>query len=163
MSILSALAVTTDRFSIALAAEGPASVGQHKMTLSLSLDDARRMAAAAETHARQNGTSVVVTILDAGGHVILTERMEGAQLASLALAQRKAISAIYYKRPSRAFEQALAGGRTAVLALPDAMPAGGGIPLMQDGVVYGAIGVSGGNNDQDQAAAEAGVTALARP
>jgi len=118
------------------------------------------MARAAQARAIHNHTAIVVTVLDAGGHVILTERMEGAQLASLPLAQKKALSAILYKRPSRAFEQALAAGRMNVLALPDAMPAGGGLPLMHEGTILGAIGVSGGNNDQDQQAAEAGVAAL---
>ncbi|ACI50945.1 protein of unknown function DUF336 [Gluconacetobacter diazotrophicus PA1 5] len=122
-----------------------------------TLDQARAMARAAERRAVENHTSVAVTIVDAGGFPILVERMEGSQLASLALAERKARSAVLYKRPSASFEQALAGGRMAVLALPDAMPAAGGIPIIEDGRVIGAIGVSGGSNPQDEQAAEAGM------
>ncbi|WP_245825144.1 GlcG/HbpS family heme-binding protein [Neoasaia chiangmaiensis] len=126
----------------------------------LSLSHARAAAIAAERHAEHLSTQIVVTIVDGGGHILLTERMPGAQLASLELAHRKAISAVYYKRPSKAFEDALAGGKMAVLALPDAMPAGGGLPIVQGGIVIGAIGVSGGNNAQDQESAQAGLDAL---
>jgi glc operon protein GlcG len=123
----------------------------------LTLDQARAMASAAERRAVENHTSVAVTVVDAGGFPILVERMEGAQLASLALADRKARSAVLYKRPSASFEQALAGGKMAVLALPDAMPAAGGLPVVADGKVIGAIGVSGGSNPQDEQAAEVGM------
>ncbi|GBQ88897.1 hypothetical protein AA13595_2508 [Gluconacetobacter johannae DSM 13595] len=126
----------------------------------LTLEQARAMARAAEGKAVENHTSVAVTVVDGGGHPILVERMEGAQLASLTLAERKARSAVFYKRPSSAFEQALAGGKMAVLALPDAMPAAGGIPVLQDGRPVGAIGVSGGSNAQDEMAAEAGMATL---
>ncbi|WP_246395569.1 GlcG/HbpS family heme-binding protein [Gluconacetobacter tumulisoli] len=126
----------------------------------LTLEQARTMARAAERKAAENHTSVAVTVVDGGGYPILVERMEGTQLASLTLADRKARSAVFYKRPSGAFEQALTGGKMAVLALPDAMPAAGGIPVLQDGQVVGAIGVSGGSNAQDQLAAEAGMTTL---
>ncbi|GBQ37403.1 GlcG/HbpS family heme-binding protein [Gluconacetobacter azotocaptans] len=126
----------------------------------LTLEQARAMARAAERKAADNHTAVAVTVVDGGGHPILVERMEGTQLASLTLADRKARSAVFYKRPSSAFEQALTGGKMAVLALPDAMPAAGGIPVLQDGQVVGAIGVSGGSNAQDQLAAEAGMTTL---
>lgn len=126
----------------------------------LTLPMARAMATAAEARAAENRTEVVVTVLDSGGHAVLLERMPGAQLASLALAQRKALSAVYYKRPSASFEAALAGGKEAVVALPDAMPAAGGIPIFAGTQLIGAIGVSGGSNAQDQLAAEAGMQAF---
>lgn len=131
------------------------SVGMQTVGLNLPL--VRAMALAAEQTASVNHTQVVVTIIDAGAHELLVERMPGAQLASLALAHKKAVSAVYYKRPSQAFEEALTGGKSAVLALPDAMPAAGGIPLSDNGQLVGAIGVSGGTNAQDQAAAETGM------
>ncbi len=126
----------------------------------LTLEQARTMAYTAERKAVDNHTAVVVTVLDDGGHTIIMERMADAQLASLALSERKARSAVYYKRPSSVFEQALKGGKMAVLALPDAMPAAGGIPILRGNVLLGAIGVSGGSNDQDEQAAEAGITAF---
>lgn len=126
----------------------------------VALPQARAMAQAAESKAVANGTAVVVYVVDAGGRTILTERMADAQIASLELAERKAISAVFYKRPSAAFETALTGGKMAVLALPHAMPAAGGIPIFHDGRLIGAIGVSGGNNAQDEQAAEAGLAVM---
>ncbi|EHH67401.1 hypothetical protein GMO_23960 [Gluconobacter morbifer G707] len=126
----------------------------------LSLNQARNLAQVAENRAASNHTAIVVTVVDASGQILLTERMPGAQLASLELSERKAISAIFYKRPSSAFETALAGGKMAVLALPHAMPAGGGVPIFRDGQLTGAIGVSGGNNTQDSDAANTAVNAL---
>ena len=126
----------------------------------IALPQARAMAQAAESKAVANGTAIVVYVVDAGGRTIPTERMADAQIASLDLAERKAISAVFYKRPSAAFETALAGGKMAVLALPHAMPAAGGIPIFHDGRLIGAIGVSGGNNAQDEQAAQAGLAAM---
>jgi glc operon protein GlcG len=75
--------------------------------------------------------------------------MDGALIASAEVAQRKARSAVLFNRPTKAFQDALAGGRLAILALPDAMPLEGGIPLTRDGHLIGAVGVSGGNAPQD--------------
>ncbi|MFT8807305.1 GlcG/HbpS family heme-binding protein [Gluconobacter sp.] len=126
----------------------------------LSLSQARLLAHAAEKRAASNQTSIVVTVVDASGQPILVERMAGAQLASIDLSQRKAVSAVFYKRPSSAFEAALSGGKMAVLALPHAMPAGGGVPIFHNTQLMGGIGVSGGNNTQDADAAIAAVGAL---
>lgn len=126
----------------------------------LSLNQARALARSAEARASTLHTSIVVTVVDASGQTLLVERMTDAQLASLELSERKAVSAVFYKRPSSAFETALAGGKIAVLALPHAMPAGGGIPLFHEGRLVGAIGVSGGNNAQDDDAANHGAQAL---
>ncbi|MBS1102824.1 heme-binding protein [Gluconobacter sp. Dm-62] len=126
----------------------------------LSLSQARFLAQAAEKRAASNQTSVVVTVVDASGQPLLVERMAGAQLASIELSQRKAVSAVFYRRPSAAFEAALSGGKMAVLALPHAMPAGGGVPIFHNIQLVGGIGVSGGNNAQDSEAANAAVGAL---
>ncbi|WP_254060546.1 GlcG/HbpS family heme-binding protein [Gluconobacter oxydans] len=126
----------------------------------LSLSQARRLAQAAEKRAASNQTSIVVTVVDPSGQPILVERMGGAQLASIDLSQRKAVSAVFYKRPSAAFEAALSGGKMAVLALPHAMPAGGGVPIFRNTQLVGGIGVSGGNNAQDADAANTAVGAL---
>lgn len=126
----------------------------------LSLSQARHLAQAAEKKAASNQTSIVVTVVDPSGQPILVERMAGAQLASIDLSQRKAVSAVFYKRPSAAFEAALSGGKMAVLALPHAMPAGGGVPIFRNTQLVGGIGVSGGNNAQDADAANTAVGAL---
>jgi len=123
----------------------------------LDLSDARKLASAVEQASHQAQTATVVTVVDSGAHVILVERMPGAQLASLDISARKAASAVLYKRPTRLFEQGLAGGRTAILALPNAMPAAGGIPIMRGNTLIGAIGVSGGTNAQDDAVAQSAV------
>ncbi|GBR70554.1 GlcG/HbpS family heme-binding protein [Gluconobacter kanchanaburiensis] len=126
----------------------------------LSLSQARALARAAENKAASNHTAIVVTVVDASGQPLLVERMAEAQLASLELSKRKAVSAVFYKRPSSAFEAALSGGKMAVLALPDAMPAGGGVPIFRRQQLVGGIGVSGGNNTQDSDAATSAVEAL---
>jgi len=129
----------------------------HAASRSVDLDLARQMAKAAEAEATAQQTTIVVTVIDGGGHVILLERMEHAQFASIDLAQKKATSALYYKRPTSSFESALKGGKIAVLALPNAMPAAGGVPCMVGRDVVAAIGVSGGNNAQDDLSAQAGL------
>lgn len=133
---------------------------QETSLTTLSLSQARLLAQSAERKAAGNQTSIVVTVVDASGQPLLVERMAGAQLASIELSQRKAVSAVFYRRPSAAFEAALSSGKMAVLALPHAMPAGGGVPIFHNTQLVGGIGVSGGNNAQDAEAANAAVGAL---
>ncbi|MEX2264382.1 MAG: heme-binding protein [Bryobacteraceae bacterium] len=128
----------------------------------LTLEGAKRIAAAAETEARNNKWNVVIAILDEGGHLLYLERMDGTQIGSLAVAQEKAASAVKFKRPTKVFEDGVAGGRNAILKLPAAMPIEGGLPLTSDGAVVGAIGVSGVTSQQDGQIAKAGVDALAK-
>jgi uncharacterized protein GlcG (DUF336 family) len=85
------------------------------------------------------------------------QKADGTQIGSIEVAQDKAKSAVKFKRPTKAFEDVLAGGRTAILKLPGAIPVEGGVPLMVDGVVLGAIGVSGATSAQDGQCAAAGV------
>jgi uncharacterized protein GlcG (DUF336 family) len=154
MSRHSALALLT----LTLASATLPAMAAAPNTISLPL--ARQMAAAAEAQANANHADSVVTVVDAGGQMILLERMPQAQLASIELAMDKAHSAVFYKRPTRSLEQDLAHGQTNVLGLPGALPAGGGVPIMQGDTLIGAVGVSGGNNVQDNQAAEAGVAAF---
>jgi uncharacterized protein GlcG (DUF336 family) len=129
-----------------------------KKTVSLAL--AKKVAAAAEAEAAQNKLAVVITILDDGGNMVYVERMDGAQLGSIEVAKEKALTAIYFKRPSKAYEDRVTAGETKLLKIPNALPIEGGIPLLVDGVPVGAIGVSGGTPQQDGAAAKAGVDAF---
>jgi uncharacterized protein GlcG (DUF336 family) len=100
-----------------------------------------------------------IAIVDDGANLAYLERMDGAMIGSVETARRKARCAVLFKRPTKAFEEALAGGRMAILSLPEVMPIEGGIPLIQNGQIVGAIGISGGTAQQDgfvaTAAAEA--------
>ena len=128
----------------------------------LTLATAKYIAAQAETVAQENHWNVVVTIVDDGANLLYLQRMDGTQLGSIDVAIAKAISAIKYRRPTKAFEDSLVGGRQAVVTLPDAMPVNGGLPLVYNNEIVGAIGVSGVQPDQDAIIAQAGVDCLAR-
>lgn len=126
----------------------------------LTLAAAKEIAAAAEAEAVKNKWNVVIVILDDGGNPLYLQRMDDVQTGSIDVAMQKAQSAVRFRRPTKAFEEALTGGRQAILRLPGAMPIEGGVPLMKDGRVIGAIGVSGVTSQQDGQIAAAGVTAL---
>jgi glc operon protein GlcG len=128
----------------------------------LTLRVAKQIAAAAEEEAASNKLTMVIAILDDGGNLIYLERMDETQIGSIEVAQQKARSAVSFKRPTKAFEEAVAGGRTAILKLPGAIPVEGGVPLTAGGKIIGAIGVSGGSSQQDGVVAKAGADALAK-
>jgi uncharacterized protein GlcG (DUF336 family) len=127
----------------------------------LSLDAAKQVAAAAEKHARENKWNVCIAIVDDGGHLVYFQRIDGTQTGSVMVSQHKAQTAISFKRPSKVFEEGVTGGRNALLGLPGAVPLEGGIPLVIDGEMIGAIGVSGVTAQQDGMIAQAGADALA--
>jgi glc operon protein GlcG len=126
----------------------------------LTLAAAEHIAQAARAEAVKNGWKLVICVVDDGGHLIYLERMDGAQLGSVQIAQDKARTAVLFKRPSKALEEAVAGGRTVVMKLTGALPVEGGIPIMAEGDLVGAIGVSGASSAQDGQVAAAGVAAL---
>jgi uncharacterized protein GlcG (DUF336 family) len=127
----------------------------------LGLADAKAIAAAASAVAAQNGWTVVIAVLDDGGHLIYLERLDGTQLASVEVVQAKGRAALLFKRPSKALEEAVAGGRLGMLSLPGATPVEGGVPLLYRGEMVGAIGVSGVQSAQDGVVAQAGADYLA--
>jgi glc operon protein GlcG len=127
----------------------------------LTLEAAREIAALAQAEARSNGWNVVIAVVDDGGHLIYLERMDGTQIASVIVAQEKAACAIRFKRPTKALEDVVAGGRTVVMKLAGAVPVEGGLPIVVDGQFLGAIGVSGVTSAQDGQIAAAGLAALA--
>ncbi|TMQ04102.1 MAG: heme-binding protein [Deltaproteobacteria bacterium] len=129
---------------------------------SIDLETARKVAAAAAAEGRKNGWTVAVAIVDTAGDLVYFERMNDTQVASSQVAQDKARTAVRFKRPSKAFEDALVGGRLAVLGLPGVTPLEGGIPLIVDGKIVGAVGVSGVTSQQDGVCAQAGADVLAR-
>ncbi|MCC3244628.1 heme-binding protein [Methylocystis sp. WRRC1] len=132
-----------------------------KTKFELTLADARRVAAAAAREAQRNGWSVVIAIVDDAGLLVYFERLDGTQPASCEIAQHKARAAALFRRPTKALEEVVAGGRVALLSLPQITPVEGGLPLMHEGHVVGAIGVSGVQSFQDGQVAKAGADALA--
>ncbi|ATQ67213.1 MULTISPECIES: GlcG/HbpS family heme-binding protein [Methylosinus] len=127
----------------------------------LTLADARRIAEAAEAKARESGWNVVIAIVDDGGHLMLLQRLDGTQPASSEIATAKARTAALFKRPTKALEEAVASGRTAMLALPGLTPVEGGAPILYRGELVGAIGVSGVQSFQDGIVAAAGAAIVA--
>ena len=126
----------------------------------LSLEDAKRVAAAARAEAEKNGWAIVIAVVDDGGHLMYLERMDGAQKASSRIAEEKGRTAILFKRPTKAIEDNVLEGRTVMMGLPGAVPLEGGVPLMKDGQFLGGIGVSGVQSFQDGVVARAGAAAL---
>ena len=127
---------------------------------SLSLAAARRIIAATEAEAKARGVGVVTAVVDEAGHVIQVSRMDAAQLASVEVGIGKARTAAIYRRPSRVFEEQIRDGRVAALALAGSTPLQGGVPVLIDGVVVGAVGVSGDAPQVDEDIAVAGVNTL---
>lgn len=126
----------------------------------MSLEAARRIAAAAEAEAVRNKWNVVIAIVDDGGQLLYLQRMDGAQYGSIDVAIQKARTSAAFRRPTKVFEDAIAGGRTAILSLDQALALEGGLPIVHNGQVVGAIGVSGVTSQQDGQIAKAGTEAL---
>jgi len=128
----------------------------------LTLEGAKKVAAAAEAEAKKNNWNVVIAVVDDGGNLLYLQRIDGTQTGSIEVAIQKARTAQAFKRPTKVFEDALAAGRTGILKLPGAIPIEGGIPFAADGRFLGAIGVSGAAPQHDGQVAEAGVEEFAR-
>jgi glc operon protein GlcG len=126
----------------------------------LTLDAAKAIASAAETFAVARGWTVAVAVVDAAGGLILFHSLDDTQPGSQDVALGKARTAARFKRPTRALEESVAGGRQALLSLPGATLVEGGVPITVEGRVVGAIGVSGMQSAQDSQVAEAGLTAF---
>jgi len=126
----------------------------------ITLEDAKKAMAAAEAEARKNGWNVAIAILDAGASLILFEKMDDTQLGSVNVSIGKAKTAVNFKRPTKAIEEIVAGGRQAFLAVEGITPLQGGLPVMSDGKLIGAVGVSGVQSSQDEQVAQAAVNVL---
>ena len=127
-----------------------------------NLADAREVARAAEAEAIRQGWPMVIAVVDSGGHLVLQQRLDGAQIGSNDVARQKAETAVLFWRPTRVFEDAIAQGglHLRLLGMNNLVPLDGGIPLIRDGAVIGAIGVSGMRSDQDAQVSQAGADAL---
>ena len=134
----------------------------HPYGLAITLDHAKKAAAPALAEARKNHWTMAVAIVDSGGDLVYFEKMDGTQTGSVTVAIAKARSAALFKRPTKTFQDTLAAGGDGlrVLRLENAVPVEGGIPLVMDGRIVGAIGLSGGTSQQDGQCAQAGANAL---
>jgi glc operon protein GlcG len=128
----------------------------------ITLEQAKKVAAPAMAEAAKNNWNMAVAIVDPSGNLVYYEKMDATQLGSANLSVEKARSASLFKRPTKTFQDALAGGGDGlrVLKVPGGIPIEGGLPIMIEGKIAGAIGVSGGQSSQDGQCAKAGVDAI---
>ena len=129
-----------------------------KKTVGLEL--AKKLAAASEAQAIKDKLTSVISIVDDGGNLVYMERMDGAQLGSIEISLKKAKTALSFKRPTKAYQDRVAQGANAIIALQNVLPFEGGIPLFVDNELVGAIGISGGTPEQDGVIANAAIEFL---
>lgn len=129
----------------------------------ITLDVAKKAMAAAEAEAKKNNWPVAISIIDSGGHLVALHRIDNTQLGSIEIATNKATTSLKLRRPTKALQDAIAGGGAGLRLLaiyPGATPLEGGILIVADGKIIGAIGVSGVASDQDAVVAKAGADAV---
>jgi glc operon protein GlcG len=128
----------------------------------ISLENAKKAAAAAIAEVRKNNWTMAAAVTDTGGNLVYFEKIDGTQTGSVNVAINKARSAALFKRPTKAWQDVLAGGGDGlrVLGIEGVVPVEGGLPLVMDGKIVGAIGVSGGSSAQDGQCAKPGADAL---
>jgi len=127
----------------------------------IGIEAAKKVMTAAEAEATKNNWGMAIAILDSTGHIVMLHKLDNTQYGSIAVAEDKARNALYFRRPSKVFEDLVAQGgmNIRLLALRGASPLEGGIPLIVDGKIVGAIGVSGATSAQDGQVAKAGADA----
>jgi len=130
--------------------------------MSITNEQAKKVASEALKPARENQWTMVVAIVDTGGHLVYLEKLDQTQVGSVEIAIAKAKSSAIFKRSTKMFQERLARGGDGllVLRLKDAIPVEGGLPILVDGKLVGALGVSGGSSAEDEVCAEAGAAAL---
>ncbi|MEJ1962551.1 MAG: heme-binding protein [Gammaproteobacteria bacterium] len=126
----------------------------------VGLDQAKKIAAGAAAEANKNNWRVAIAVVDTHGFLKYYEMMDDTQTASANVAIEKARTAAMFRRPTKMFEEAIAGGRTALLGMSSATPIEGGLPIVVNGKVIGAVGVSGLTSPQDGQVAQAGLDTL---
>ena len=127
----------------------------------LTLGGAKKIAAVAEAKAKAEGARVVIAVVDEGGSLLLLQRLDDTQVASVNVGIDKARTAAIYRRPSKVFEDQVKNGRVSALALHGAVALQGGVPIIVNGKVIGAVGVSGETPSQDEDIAIAGAAVAA--
>lgn len=146
--------------SLALASLGTLAQQRPPYGTAINLETAKKVGAAAIAEAKKNNWNVAVAIVDNHGMLIYYEMLDDTQTASAIVAVEKARTSAGYRRPSKEFEDGIAGGRTAILGLPGVTPIDGGLPIVVGGKMIGAVGVSGVLSSQDAQVARAGTEAL---
>jgi len=126
----------------------------------VTLEQAKKIAVGAAAEAKKNNWNVVIAVVDTHGFLKYYEMMDDTQTASATVAIEKARTAAMFRRPTKMFEDAIAGGRHAILGMPGVAPLEGGLPIVIGGKVAGAVGVSGLTSPQDAQVAQAGLDAL---
>jgi uncharacterized protein GlcG (DUF336 family) len=137
-------------------AAAPVQYGQPGVTL----EQATKAAEAAMAEAKKNGWLMAIAVVSNGGHLVSFSKMDQTQFASVQIAMDKAKAAAMFRRPTKVFEDRANGGGPSVLSLHGVVASEGGIPLMRDGKIIGAIGCSGGTSPQDGLACKAGVDTI---
>jgi glc operon protein GlcG len=154
--LIKAILVLTAAASFSAAAQTPPPYGEP-----IGIEAARKAVAAAVAESKKNNWGMAIGVVDTGGHLVYFERMDNTQAGSANIALDKAKTAVLFRRPSKAFEDALAAGGAGLRILTLGVTAvEGGLPIVVNGKVIGAIGASGGTAQQDGVAAGAGVNAL---
>ncbi len=145
-------------------AQQPAAAPTPPYGPAITLDQAKRVMAAAELEAAKNSWQVAITILDSGGNLVMFHKIDNAQLSAVTTSEGKARTALEFKLPSKALDDAIANGGAGMrlLALKDITPLQGGLLILVDGKIIGAIGVSGALSAQDDQVAKTGADALAK-
>jgi glc operon protein GlcG len=126
----------------------------------ISLEKAQAAIAAAVAESNKRGWALNIAVVDSGGNLVTFSRMDGGQLASIAISEHKARAAAKYRRPTKVFEEAMQKGFTYLSTLDDIVASRGGIPLVDDGKLIGAIGCSGGTGSQDEVVCAAGAATI---
>ena len=130
--------------------------------MALTLEVAKQISAAAEAEAVKNNWTVAIAIVDEGGHLVHLAKLDNTQYGSIDVAIQKAQTSAAFKRATKVFEDAIVAGRNAIIGLKGALPLEGGLPIIHDGKVIGAVGVSGMKSTEDGQVAKAGVDAMPR-
>jgi len=131
-----------------------------RSTKYLTLEGAKKMMAAAEAEALKNEWNVAIAIVDAGGSLLMFQKLDETQSGSIDVAIGKARTAVTFKRPTKALEEIISGGRSVFLAVEGITPLQGGLPIMLEGQLLGGVGVSGVLSSQDEQISQAALDAL---
>jgi glc operon protein GlcG len=163
LAVMAGLAMT-EAVTPAMAQQAPAAVPMPPYGAPITLDQAKRVMAAAELEAAKNSWQVAITILDSGGNLVMFHKFDNTQLSATTTSEGKARTSLEFKLPSKALDDAIAAGGAGMrlLALKDITPLQGGILIQLNGAIVGAIGVSGALSAQDEQVAAAGAAMLAK-
>lgn len=159
---MSVKAIAGAALAASIAACSLSAVAQQPYGMNVSVDVAKKASVAAVAEARKNNWFMAIAVTDTAGNLVYFERMDNTQTGSINIAVGKARSAAQFRRPTKVFQDLIAKGPefTYLLGLEGAVVVQGGIPIVQDGKIVGAIGVSGGTGAQDVQVGEAGLAAL---